>query len=65
MTEVNDMVKMGRPKVEEPINHIVTVKFKEDEYQLMVEYAKRHNLSISHLIRLGVELKMKQDNQSK
>lgn len=40
--------------------HKVTVKFKEEEYQIMVEYAETHNLSISQLIRMGVELQMKQ-----
>ena len=65
MTEANNMAKMGRPKVEEPINHVVTVKFKEEEYQLMLEYANRHNLSISQLIRLGVEMQLLNDIQSK
>ena len=27
------MAKMGRPKAEKPIDHIVTVKFREEEYQ--------------------------------
>ena len=49
------MAKMGRPKVDNPINHMVTVKFREEEYQLMLEYAENHNLSISQIIRLGVE----------
>lgn len=45
---------------EKPFDHKVTVKFKEEEYQIMVEYAETHNLSISQLIRMGVELQMKQ-----
>jgi len=52
------MARTGRPKAEKPFDHKVTVKFKEEEYQIMVEYA--HNLSISQLIRMGVELQMKQ-----
>ena len=51
------MARTGRPK---PFDHKVTVKFKEEEYQIMVEYAETHNLSISQLIRMGVELQMKQ-----
>lgn len=31
------MAKMGRPKVEKPIDHIVTVKFREEEYQALLE----------------------------
>ena len=58
------MARTGRPKVDNPIDHKVTVKFKEEDYQLMVEYAESHNLSISQLIRLGVELQLKnQPNQ--
>lgn len=53
------MVRTGRPKADKPFDHKVTVKFKEEEYQIMVEYAESHNLSISQLIRLGVELQMK------
>lgn len=52
------MARTGRPKAEKPFDHKVTVKFKEEEYQIMVEYAESHNLSISQLIRLGVELQM-------
>lgn len=48
------MARTGRPKANKPF------KFKEEEYQIMVEYAETHNLSISQLIRMGVELQMKQ-----
>lgn len=57
------MARTGRPKAEKPINRSVTVKFKEEEYQIMLEYAENHDISISQLIRLGVELKMKQDTK--
>jgi hypothetical protein len=56
------MARTGRPRVEKPINHVVTVKFKEEEYQLMLEYAKHHNLSISQMLRLGIEMQL--NNQS-
>lgn len=55
-----NMTRTGRPKADKPFDHKVTVKFKEEEYQIMVEYAETHNLSISQLIRMGVELQMKQ-----
>ena len=38
------MAKMGRPKVDNPINHMVTAKFREEEYQLMLEYAENGEL---------------------
>lgn len=58
------MARTGRPKVEKPVNHVVTVKFREEEYQLMLEYAENHNLSISQMIRLGIEMQLlNQSNQ--
>ena len=53
------MAKMGRPPVDKPIDHVVSVKFREEEYQALLEYAQSHNLSISHIIRLGVEIQIK------
>ena len=41
------MARTGRPKAEKPFEHKVAVKFKKEEYQIMVEYAESHNLSIS------------------
>lgn len=58
------MARTGRPKIEKPINRSVTVKFKEEEYQIMLEYAENHDISISQLIRMGVELKMRSNKQS-
>lgn len=51
---------MDESKKKDRYEDKVTVKFKEEEYQIMVEYAETHNLSISQLIRMGVELQMKQ-----
>ncbi len=59
------MARTGRPRVEKPINHVVTVKFREEEYQLMLEYAENHNLSISQMIRLGIEIQMKNQSDQK
>ena len=30
------MARTGRPKADKPFDHKVTVKFKEEEYQIMV-----------------------------
>lgn len=59
------MARTGRPRVDKPINHVVTVKFREEEYQLMLEYAENHNLSISQMIRLGIEIQMKNQSNQK
>ena len=54
------MARTGRPKADKPFDHKVTVKFKEEEYKIMVEYDETHNIAISQWVRMGVELQMKQ-----
>jgi len=53
------MAKMGRPKIDDPIERKVTVKFKNSEYEILVEYAKFHDLSVSQVLRLGFEKLLK------
>lgn len=49
------MAKMGRPKVDEPADKRVTVRFKEQEYNLLLEYADHHQMTIAQAVRLAVE----------
>lgn len=49
------MAKMGRPKVDEPADKRVTVRFKEQEYNLLLEYAEHHKMTIAQAVRLAVE----------
>ena len=49
------MVRTGRPKADKPFDHKVTVKFKEEEYQIMVEYADPHNISGGQMMRIVTE----------
>jgi hypothetical protein len=58
------MAVTGRPKVEKPYNHVVTVKFREDEYQIMVDYAERHNLTVSQMLRMGIEIQLASDENN-
>ena len=57
------MAKMGRPTKDDPISHVVSVKFNEKDYNLMVEYANRHNMTISRLIRYSIEQQIIKDKQ--
>lgn len=57
------MAKMGRPKTEDPVSKVITFKVKETEYQTMLEYTKRHNISISQLIRMGIEMKINESRK--
>ena len=49
------MAKMGRPKVDNPADKRVTVRFKDEEYDLLIEYAENHKMTIAQVIRLAVE----------
>ncbi len=57
------MAKMGRPTKDDPISHVVSVKFNEKDYSIMVEYAKRHDMTVSRLIRYSIEQQIKKDKQ--
>lgn len=52
------MARTGRPKAEDPANMRVTVRFKQNEYELLLEYAKNHNMTIAQAIRFAVEMQM-------
>ncbi len=52
------MARTGRPKAEDPVNKRVTIRFKEDEYELLLEYAENHHMSIAQVIRLAVEMQV-------
>ncbi len=49
------MAKMGRPKVDNPADKRITVRFKDEEYDLLLEYAENHKMTIAQVIRLAVE----------
>lgn len=49
------MAKMGRPKVDEPADKRVTIRFKEREYALLFEYAEHQKITIAQAVRLAVE----------
>lgn len=49
------MAKMGRPKVDNPADKRITIRFKDDEYNLLLEYAENHKMTIAQVIRLAVE----------
>lgn len=57
------MARTGRPKAEEPANMRVTIRFKENEYNLLLEYAENHNLTIAQVVRFAVEQQMLSDQK--
>ena len=57
------MAKMGRPKVEKPASKKVTIRFREDEYKILLEYAEHHQMTITQLIRWAVEQQVLADRK--
>lgn len=57
------MARTGRPKAEEPANMRVTIRFKKNEYNLLLEYAENHNMTIAQMVRLAVEQQVLSDQK--
>jgi len=45
------MAKRGRPPMENPIEHKLSIRVPEAEYKRLSEYAKRHDVSVAYIIR--------------
>lgn len=57
------MAKMGRPKVDEPADRKVTVRFKDKEYTLLLEYAKHRDMTVTQVIRSLIESQIFKDQK--
>lgn len=50
------MAKMGRPKEENPKVNRITVRFTDEENRVVLEYAKKHNMTKAEVIKAGLNL---------
>ncbi len=57
------MARMGRPKLEEPMVHKVSVRFNEKEYQRLKAYAESINKTMTEAMKEGIELLYEKDSQ--
>lgn len=57
------MARMGRPKLEEPMLHKVSVRFTEREYQKLKAYAESINKTMTEAMKEGIELLYEKDSQ--
>ena len=57
------MVQMGRPKLDEPMVHKVSVRFNEKEYQRLKAYAEKINKTMTEALKDGIELLYEKDSQ--
>ena len=49
------MAKMGRPKSDNPLDKLVSIRFTQEEYKILLEYAKNHNSSITQAIKTCIK----------
>lgn len=52
------MAGRGRPKSEKPLDKKVSVRFTQKEYDILLEYAQTHKMSVTQAIRMCVEMKI-------
>ena len=57
------MAQMGRPKLDEPMVHKVSVRFNEREYQRLKAYAEKINKTMTEALKDGIELLYEKDSQ--
>ena len=50
------MARTGRPKSDDPMDKKVSVRFTNEEYEILVEYAKNHEMSITQAIKLSLKM---------
>ncbi|EQE37877.1 ribbon-helix-helix, copG family protein [Clostridioides difficile CD38] len=52
---------MGRPKVDNPKNIDVKVRFDENTHKKLLDYCEKENLTRTEAIRKGVDLLLEED----
>ena len=57
------MAKMGRPKKDKVADKKVTVRFTEEEYDLLIEYTTRHDITMTQVVKMAVLNKLMTDQK--
>ena len=50
------MARTGRPKSDDPMYKKVSVRFTNEEYEILLEYAKNHELSVTQAIKMSLRM---------
>lgn len=56
------MAKMGRPKVDNPADKRVTVRFTQEEYNLLLEYAANQKMNVAQAVKYCIKLQTLKKN---
>ena len=57
------MAKMGRPKIDKPADKKVTVRFTEEEHDMLIEYATKNDLTLTQIVKTAVMEKLITDRK--
>ena len=50
------MARTGRPTSDDPMDKKVSVRFTNEEYEILLEYAKNHELSVTQAIKMSLRM---------
>ena len=50
------MARTGRPKSDDPMDKKVSVRFTNEEYEILLEYAKNHEISVTQAIKMSLRM---------
>ena len=57
------MAKMGRPKAENPPDKRITIRLNGEEHELLLEYTKNHNMTMTQVVKMAVLEKLMADQK--
>ena len=50
------MARSGRPTCDDPMDKKVSVRVTIEEYEILLEYAKNHELSVTQAIKMSLRM---------
>ena len=57
------MAKMGRPKAENPADKRITIRLNGEDQELLLEYTKNHNMTMTQVVKMAVLEKLMADQK--
>lgn len=58
------MARTGRPKSDNPKNSLIGLKLTEDEATKLREYASKHDMTITEVLKRGINLQYEMEESS-
>ena len=50
------MARTGRPKSDNPLDRKISIRFTEEEYEILLEYAANHEISVTQAIKMSLRM---------